>query len=224
MEQDPPGGIITEGDSDWAGSEDARSPQCTVLMFGHHCLEVLTSNQTTVATASAIAELLALNRAAGTSILARNILKEMQVVVIAVADTDSSAAKGISQRVGSGRVRHLRIQDLWIQEWLRKKDVEVRKLDTETNRGDIGTKFVEPTRITALLRLMGLTTRGQEVKALKPTSKSGAALRATTLAALFAPGEAIEVRVLTVEPAAPAGVSAAAAAVVAVLVLAVSMA
>ena len=110
----------------------------------------------------------------------------MGVAVFAVAGTDSSAAKGISQRVGSGRVRHLRIQDLWIQERVREKDVEVRKLSTETNRGDIGTKYLEPTRITSLLRLMGLTTRGQEVKAMRATSKAGAALAATTLAAFFA--------------------------------------
>ena len=147
----------------------------------------------------------------------------MQVVVFAVAGTDSSAAKGISQRVGSGRVRHLRIQDLWIQERVRQKDVEVRKVDTETNRGDIGTKYLEPTRITALLRLMGLTTRGQEVKALKATSKSGAALCATTLAAFFAPGAAIEIRVTTVEPAAPAGVSGAVAAAMTVLMLAIGV-
>ena len=54
-----------------------------------------------------------------------------------------------------------------------RKDVEVRKLDTETNRGDTGAKYFEPTRISALLRLMGLTTRGQEFKAMRSHCSSG---------------------------------------------------
>ena len=106
---------------------------------------------------------------------------------------------------------------------MRKKDVEVRKLDTETNRGDLGPKYLEPTRITALLRLMGLTTRGQELQALKATSRTGAALCATTLAAFFAPGEAAEVQVAIAFLDRAAGASAALVAAITFAVLMISM-
>eukprot|EP00959_Pyramimonas_sp_CCMP1952_P004998 104721-Pyramimonas_sp.AAC.1 len=37
--QDLPVTADVEGDSDWAGADDAKSTQCTVMMFGDHCLE-----------------------------------------------------------------------------------------------------------------------------------------------------------------------------------------
>ncbi len=78
----------------------------------------------------------------------------------AIAGTDSSAARGISLRFGSGRVRHLRTQDLWIQERVREKDWEVKKVDNEHNRADLNTKYLEGGHIAKLLHAMGLTTRG----------------------------------------------------------------
>ena len=54
--QDLPQFVLVEGDADWAGAEDAKSTQCTVMMFGDHCLEVTTSGQNYVATASAISD------------------------------------------------------------------------------------------------------------------------------------------------------------------------
>ena len=117
------------------------------------------------------------------------------------------------------RLEHL----LWTQERVRKTDVDVRKLGTDTNRGDIGTKYLEPTRIIAILRLLGLTTRGQELQALKATSRAGAALCATTLAAFFAPGEAAEVQVTIAFPDRAAGASAALVAAITFAVLMISM-
>ena len=159
--QELPTTVVVEADSDWAGSEDAKSTQCTVMMFGEHCLEVTTSTQGYVATSSGVAELLSLNKAGASAILVQQILELANIPVQAVAGTDSSAAKGIAHRVGSGRVRHLRIQDLWIQERVRQKEIKVEKLDTATNRADIGTKYLDGNRIETLLKLMGLDTRGR---------------------------------------------------------------
>ena len=39
--------------------------------------------------------------------------------------SDSSAARGICTRTGSGKVRHLSIKELWIQEAYLKKGVPV---------------------------------------------------------------------------------------------------
>ena len=38
-----------------------------------------------------------------------------------VVHTDSTAARGIAKRTGVGRVRHLEVADLWVQDRLRKR-------------------------------------------------------------------------------------------------------
>ena len=103
--QNLPSEVLVEGDSDWAGGADAKSTQCSVMLFGSHCLEVLTSNQTTIAIASAIAELLALNRAGASAILVEQVLRECNAPVRAVVGTDSNAARVASPASSRARVR-----------------------------------------------------------------------------------------------------------------------
>ena len=61
-------------------------------------------------------------------------------------DADSAAALGISHRLGTGRVRHLEVEQLWIQEKTRPNEVQPIKVKTATNRGDLMTKFLDPER------------------------------------------------------------------------------
>ena len=73
--QDLPDRASVEADSDWAGDENAKSTQCTVMLFGEHVLEVTTSTQGYVATSSGVAELLAPNRGGASAILLQQILE-----------------------------------------------------------------------------------------------------------------------------------------------------
>ena len=73
-----------------------------------------------------------------------------------------------------------------------------------------------------MLRLMGLTTRGQEVKAVRATVQARTALAVTTLAASLAPGDAAEGSVWNLYPDRATGASAALVLVAALAVLVVS--
>ena len=77
--------------------------------------------------------------------------------------SDSSAARGICTRAGSGKVRHLSIKELWIQEAYRKELVSV---DTLLNWADMGTKAHTSERLTSLLKQMPLRLREGQTKAL----------------------------------------------------------
>ena len=57
-------------------------------------------------------------------------LRQADIKLQGVAETESSAVMGIAHRVGS--------VDLWIQERARGRNLVASKLDTEVNRGDIG--------------------------------------------------------------------------------------
>ena len=58
--------------------------------------------------------------------------------------TDSSAAKGITARLGTGRVRHLETRCLWIQQKVHDKELVIVKLSKDVNRADIQTKPLSP--------------------------------------------------------------------------------
>ena len=58
-------------------------------------------------------------------------------------DRDSTAGRGMCQRTGVGKVRHLELRFLWIQERLRLKAFRLNKETTEEMTGDILTKYCE---------------------------------------------------------------------------------
>jgi len=53
---------------------------------------------------------------------------------------DSSAAKSIASRTGLGKLRHLEIKFLWLQECVRRGKVVVSKVRGEVNPADVLTK------------------------------------------------------------------------------------
>ena len=55
---------------------------------------------------------------------------------------DSTAAKGIAQRRGVGKIRHLAVQTLWLQEVVQKKGVDIFKVAGGENPADLGTKHL----------------------------------------------------------------------------------
>ena len=56
--------------------------------------------------------------------------------------TDSSAAKAMASRRGSGRIRHIEVRHLWLQEEVARGRVRVRKIKGTENPADVGTKFL----------------------------------------------------------------------------------
>eukprot|EP00974_Lingulodinium_polyedra_P098163 9516090-Lingulodinium_polyedra.AAC.1 len=60
------------------------------------------------------------------------------------------------QRRGAGRARHLEARELWLQEKVRLGEVEVIAVPTETNPGDLGTKYLVFERMKMLLKLSGM--------------------------------------------------------------------
>lgn len=56
--------------------------------------------------------------------------------------TDSSAAVGICKRSGIGRVRHLAVGQLWVQEGLRRGDFKLFKVAGANNPADALTKHL----------------------------------------------------------------------------------
>ena len=77
--------------------------------------------------------------------------------------TDASAAIGICRRAGIGRVRHLAVAQLWVQEQLRMGTVRLFKVKGEENVADILTKRFPGQTLGKLLGILpiGATDRAQ---------------------------------------------------------------
>ena len=67
---------------------------------------------------------------------------------------DSAAARGMMQRQGVGRVRHIAAKLLWLQQHVASGQICVVPVSTKTNPADIATKSLHPARIKFLLGLL----------------------------------------------------------------------
>ena len=56
--------------------------------------------------------------------------------------TDASAAKGIASRRGAGKVRHIEVSQLWVQDKVASGEVVLQTVGTFDNIADALTKYV----------------------------------------------------------------------------------
>ena len=73
--------------------------------------------------------------------------------------TDISAAKSFVSRRGLGKMRHLEIRDLWLQQEVLNKRVVVSKVAGEENPADLMTKYLSFSEITDRCREMNIEVR-----------------------------------------------------------------
>ena len=78
--------------------------------------------------------------------------------------SDATAAIGIARRRGLGKLRHLDVEDLWVQHKVRSKQVELVKVDGKVNPADIFTKYVEAPLLQKALISMGLNSETGRAK------------------------------------------------------------
>ena len=73
--------------------------------------------------------------------------------------TDSSAARAICLRQGLGRIRHLHIKFLWIQQYVKKGCFRIIKVDGSRNQADLYTKVLDAATLEKHCTAIGLVAR-----------------------------------------------------------------
>ena len=136
--QDEPAKADAYTDSGWAGCRSTcRSTSGGALKLGKHCLKTWSSTQATVALPSAEAELYALTKGASQVLGLMSLLQDFGVVVSATVHTDASAAIGIVRRAGLGKLRHLNVRYLWLQDKVKVEDFELFNVVGLANPADL---------------------------------------------------------------------------------------
>ena len=67
---------------------------------------------------------------------------------------DSSAAIGMVSRRGSGKLRHIKVGHLWIQEMAEEGEVQVRKVLGDSNPADLMTKHLHERKVVQFMAHM----------------------------------------------------------------------
>ena len=70
--------------------------------------------------------------------------------------TDSSSARQLFSRQGTGKVKHLSAKILWIQDQVRNGEIALSQISTAFNVADIGTQVLPAKRLKTLLRDIGI--------------------------------------------------------------------
>ena len=152
-------------DSDWAGCTATRkSTSGGCLLVGGVCLKAWSTTQGVVALSSGEAEYYAAVKGASQGLgfqsacgdLGIRFKEHAQVKVL----TDSSACKGICQRTGLGKVRHMDVAYSWLQDLVRKGRVGTKKVAGHLNLADMLTKYLTGTKTASDMGKLGFAAEG----------------------------------------------------------------
>ena len=111
-------------------------------MFGNHTIKHWSSTQTLISLSSGEAEYYGCVRAASHGLGIKSMLADLGVEGKRLrVKTDASVAKSLAARRGLGGIRHIEVNQLWLQEKVNNGTIEVEKVKGETNRADVLTKF-----------------------------------------------------------------------------------
>ena len=112
-----------------------------MIMIGSHLIHHWSTTQATVALSSAEAELNALVKGCSESLGLKNLAEEWGQELKVRVNIDSSAANGIAHREGCGKVKHLETRQLWVQETVARKSIDVKKIPRALNCADAVTHY-----------------------------------------------------------------------------------
>ena len=144
-------------DSDFAGCHRTRkSTSGGAILWGCHLIKTWSKTQATIALSTGEAELAAAVRGSTEGLGVQAILEEWNLAVVLTVKSDATAAIGMVKRQGLGRVRHLAVADLWVQQRARLGQLRFEKFPGKLNPSDMMTKGLDRESVLKHLHNLGL--------------------------------------------------------------------
>ena len=110
------------------------------MTWGGSVLKTWPSTQRVVAQSSGEAEYYAMTKAAAEGLGVKALLEDLGWDAQVRIWVDSAAAKSVASRVGLGKMRHMEVKFLWLQQAVRDGRVVLKKVPGQQNPADILTK------------------------------------------------------------------------------------
>ena len=140
------------GDSDFAGEVETRkSTSGGILMLGDHPIKSWSSTQSVIALSTGEAELYAINKTAASGLGVQSILHDLGINVDICVFTDATSGKAMASRRGLGKVRHIAVNELWIQEHIQNKTITIKKIKNKFNPADLLTKYLSKAEVATIM-------------------------------------------------------------------------
>ena len=154
--QSAPENLVVCVDSDWGGClRTRRSTSGGVVKHGVNVIKSWSSTQATIAISSGEAENYAAVKGASVGLGIQSMMREVGVEVDLELQSDSAAALGIARRSGLGKMRHVDVSLLWLQQHVDAGKLRLRKIGGEANEADMLTKAVEVWRVESYVDRLG---------------------------------------------------------------------
>ena len=103
-----------------------------------------------------------------------NVASDLNIELHPTIHTDASAALSIAHRSGAGgRSRHVKVQYLWVQGAVSRKDLRVAKVGTSENPADMLTKFPQCRVFGSSLQERRLRTAGRQLPGTEGERQAG---------------------------------------------------
>ena len=155
--QEPTEALRVFCDTDFAGCPlTRRSTSGGCALRGKHLLKHWSSTQKAITLSSGEAELGGVVKGAAEAMGLQSLATDLGLEVSIELHADSAAAIGICRRAGIGKVRHLAVGQLWIQERLREGALRLFKVHGPANPADLYTKHLPAAGIDAHLQTVGV--------------------------------------------------------------------
>jgi hypothetical protein len=154
----PEVGIQAHVDTDFAGCLATRkSTSGGCAMRGTHLIKHWSSTQKTVTLSSGEAELNGIVKGAAEALGLQSLGRDLGIEIELSLHTDSAAAVGICRRSGIGKVRHLAVGQLWVQEKRKNGAFRLYKIAGVDNPADALTKHLARDVLDKHVASMSLT-------------------------------------------------------------------
>ena len=111
-------------------------------MYGSHCVKTYCSTQATIMLSSAEAEYCSMVKSASLALGLQAMYQDMGQTVTIKCHTDASSAKSIAMRKGLGKLRHMAVHMLWLQQRVAAGEIEIVKVNGLHNPADLYTKYL----------------------------------------------------------------------------------
>ena len=121
--------IDVRTDNDYEGCRETRkSTSGGLIQLGKHLIRTWSSTQKVIALSSGEAEYYGMLKGGAEAMGTGSTLQDMDLDRQTRLSEDSTAAKGIAERTGLGKVGHIEVNQLWIQGTVRNKEIKMVKV------------------------------------------------------------------------------------------------
>ena len=128
-------------------------------MHGKHMIKLLSSTQGVESLSTGESEWYGLVHTASVGIGMINMANDMKWSTKLKLAGDATAASGIANRRGAGRVRHIETRTLWLQRHITERRIVLEREPGVSNPADLGTKHLDAGKVKEIITILGFVPR-----------------------------------------------------------------